>query len=536
MRRRQENIEAGEGGYTKSFFRVTVLPSATDLWFDPLFYSDRLIVVNPAGDVGVVTLWSNTEQAHKVLARAGVDVSAESSRIAVIGNLFGNGLPEMLRNLLWNPQIQCLVVMGQDLSGSRQELIHFFEFGIEPVDYLGTPSHRVVGTNRIIDGMVTPDMFERPMRLVALGVLSDPETAAGVKRTIDSLPRLDGAELARRNVPIPKVEAQRFPSEPRNHNILRRTPLEAWRELIFRLVRFGHRNKLRKGDKIELQNVKVVIEEPDEEEAQALGEYGFSLDHFHEYQERILDGRKPQDLVYTYGNRLRGYFEIDGEPIDGLQIMVERLRGDPESRHAYMTLWDNRTNLVSGTHCPCLVSIFFRKFEGRLTLTATFRTHNAMDAWLENVYGLIAIQQFVAEGAEMERGAITVFSHSISVDAAVLEKAKSIAKSKTTDHVMNRETGKTDLRFDPNGEFTVTVDQEAGEIVVQHSWRGARIHEYRSTTAEGMENQLARDAALSEISHALYLGREIAKKEAQLKAAQKTEARATGGAARRDGA
>ena len=118
----------------------------------------------------------------------------------------------------------------------------------------------------------------------------------------------------------------------------------------------------------------------------------------------------------------------------------------------------------------------------------------------------------------MQPGALTVFSHSISIDAAVLDKAKSIAKSKTTDHVVNRETGKIDLRFDPNGEFTVTVDQEAGEIVVQHSWRGAKISEYRATTAEAIENQLARDAALSEISHALYLGREMARKEAQLKA------------------
>ncbi len=507
-------------GYTKDFSRVTALSSSTDLCFDPRFFGDRLIVVNPAGDIGVVTLWSNTEQAHKMLCRADVDMSPESSRIAAIGNLFGNGLPELLRNLLWNPQIQCLIIMGQDLSGSRQELINFFELGIEAVDYLGTPSHRVIGTNRIIDGLVTPAMFAPAIRLVPLGILSDPDTAAGVKHAIDSLPKLDNEELVRRDVPIPKVEVQRFPSEPRNHNILRATPMEAWRELIFRLVRFGHRNKLRKGDKIELQNVKVVIEEPAEEDQQALDEYGFSLEHFHEYQERMLDGRKPQDLVYTYGNRMRGYFQVDGMPIDGLQIMIERLRKDPESRHAYMTLWDNPTNLVTGEHCPCLVSIFFRQFEQRLTLTATFRTHNAMDAWLENVYGLMAIQRYVATGAEMQPGAITVFSHSISVDAAVLEKAKSIAKSKATDHVINRDTGKIDLRFDPNGEFTVTVDQEAGEIVVQHSWRGAKINEYRATTAEGLENQLARDVALTEISHALYLGREIARKEAQLKAFQ----------------
>lgn len=500
---------------------MPVLPSPTDLRFDPHFFGDRLIVINPAGNVGVVTLWSNTEQARKIISQADVDLDPQSSRIAAIGNLFGNGLPELLRNLLWNPQIRCLVIMGQDLSGSRQELINFFELGIEPVDYLGTPSHRIVGTNRIIDGLVTPDMFVPPIQLVPLGLLSDPETTAALKRAIESLPESEHSELVRREVPLAKVEVQRFPSEPRNHNILRTRPIEAWQELIFRLVRFGHRNTLRKGDKIELQNVKVVIEEPIEDDQSTLAEYGFSLEHFHDYQNRMLDGSKPRDLVYTYGNRMRGYFQSDGEPIDGLRVIVERLRDDPESRHAYMTLWDNSTNLVTGKHCPCLVSIFFRRFEGKLTLTATFRTHNAMDAWLENVYGLIAIQGYVATKTDMQPGAITVFSHSISVDAGMLEKAKSIARSKTTDHVINRETGKTDLRFDPNGEFTVTIDQEAGELVVQHSWRGAKIHEYRGTTAEALENQLARDAAISEISHALYLGREIARKEAQLKSSRK---------------
>lgn len=499
---------------------MTVSLSSTDLFFDPLYFGDRLIVVNPNGDVGVVALWSNTEQARKIISQAGVDLDAASSRIVAIGNLFGNGLPELLRNLLWNPQIRCLIIMGQDLSGSRQELINFFERGIEAVDYLGTPSYRVIGTNRIIDGMVTPEMFPQPMKLVPLGLLSNPETAAGLRRAIDSLPRMESSELPRVPVPIPKVEVQRFPSEPRNHNILRARPIEAWRELIFRLVRFGHRSKLRKGEKIELQNVKVVIEQPIDDEEETLREYGFSLQHFREYQQRMLDGRKPQDLVYTYGNRMRGYFQVDGQPIDGLQIMVDRLKEDPESRHAYMTLWDNSTNLVTGQHCPCLVSIFFRRFEGRLTLTATFRTHNGMDAWLENVYGLKAIQTYVGVGANMQPGALTLFSHSISVDAALLDKAKSIARSKTTDHVTNRETGKIDLRFDPNGEFTVTVDQDAGEIVVQHSWRGAKINEYRATTAEALEIQLARDVAMTEISHALYLGREIARKEAQLKASR----------------
>ncbi len=46
-----------------------------------------------------------------------------------------------------------------------------------------------------------------------------------------------------------------------------------------------------------------------------------------------------------------------------------------------MALWDNARDLTVKEGRPCLVSLFFRKFEGKLTLSATFRTHNAMDAW-----------------------------------------------------------------------------------------------------------------------------------------------------------
>ena len=45
-----------------------------------------------------------------------------------------------------------------------------------------------------------------------------------------------------------------------------------------------------------------------------------------------------------------------------------------------------------------------------------------------------------------------------------------------------------------------------------------KLHEYRGKSAEEIERQLARDVAVSEISHALYLGREIARREVEMKA------------------
>lgn len=493
------------------------------LTFRPLYYAERLSVINPSGDVGVCTLWSKVESAQKILQEAGVDLEPSSSRVAVIGNLYGNGLPQMLRNLLHNPQIRYIVILGKNLSGSREWLVNFFAHGLEEVEFLGAKAYRIRHTTRTIDGCVEPADFPHAIDFHVLGDLTDEATKPALKGYFDRLPPFvpyDGPRIE--PPPVPEPAITRYPSEPRAHTIVRATPMEAWSELIFRIHRFGHRNLVAKKGaqegRVELQNVKVILEDPREESAEILQSYGFSLEKFRDYQRRILDPVKPPDLGYTYGNRLRNHFQYKGRMVDSLEVAAQRLREQPESRHAYITLWDNARDLVEGHDCPCFVTAFFRRFEGKLTLTATFRSHNAMEAWPENVYGLMAIQRFVAGRAGMEPGPITVISHSISIDLPSLAKAKRIADAKETDDVYDSATGKYSPRMDPNGEFTTTYDRATWELVVEHSFEGMKLTEYRGKSAEEIERKLARDVALSEISHALYLGREIARKEAEMKA------------------
>ena len=93
--------------------------------FQPLYFADKLQIINPHGTIGVVTLWSKVDYVIERFRQAGVDLDPTTSPIAVFGNLYGNGLREMLRNLLYNPQIQVLLICGNDRSGSRRELRKF---------------------------------------------------------------------------------------------------------------------------------------------------------------------------------------------------------------------------------------------------------------------------------------------------------------------------------------------------------------------------------------------------------------------------
>ncbi|MBF0185119.1 MAG: hypothetical protein HQM06_12130 [Magnetococcales bacterium] len=495
--------------------------------FEPLYYKDRLQIINPLGDVGVVTLWTPPALIRKKLGQWGVDLQAHCSRIAVISTLYGNGLAEMLLNLLYNPQIASILIFGKDLAGSRQELLNFFTLGVEPSHYLGSAMVRIIGTEKRLDGSVLPEDFRhRPLQVVDFSQDNEETMPNRLQAFFAALPALQPCTLPRVQRTLSQPEVQWYPSHPAGHTILRHTPLEAWQEVVFRLFRFGQRRQLRKGERIELLNLKVVVEEPQVESAEVLAKWGFSLPTLQAYQQTLLDGRLSMEQPYTYGNRLRAHFQLDGQPVDGLALAIAHLREDRESRRAYLSLWDSRRDILLDVRGhPCLVSLFFRTWGESLTLTATFRTHNALDGWLRNCYGLMAIQRHVAEEVGLAIGTLTLISHSISIDPQGdgLTRAKAVAEARKSDDRVDPATGRRSMRIDPHGEFVISVDQEAAELVVHHRYQGQLLKEYRGRSSEVIEKQLARDCAVADVGHALFLGREMARWQMQLPVTKQEE-------------
>lgn len=465
--------------------------------FIPLHFGDKLRIINRTGRIGVLTLWSRIDFVEEKLRETGVDLDPATSKIGVIGNLYGNGIPHLLRNLLYNPQIRDLIICGANRSGSAEEITAFFEKGLEETTSLGEIVTRIKDTSRIIDNLVSPDAFAEKPRFLRVGDLKDQDSLHNLYNAIQSCGFDDDNPRERIEIPLPEVKISHFPSEPRACTITAEKPLDAWRELIFRLARFGHLTHLRKGDRQELQNVKVVITEPGVDDEDALQEFGFSLDDLRQYQHDMLLGPLPEDHSYTYGNRIREYFGFDA-----LSKFAKRLKDNPQDRDCYLALWDSHGD-IDADDAPCLVSIFARVYDERLTLTACYRTHNALDAWLKNIYGLIRAQEIVAEEVDIPVGALTVISHSISIDPSKYDLAERVSRAKGFS-----------VDMDPNGQFMVTVDGETGEIVLQHMNNdGFPIHEYRSAKAERIQHELARDCAVSDINHAIYLGRQLAKAE-----------------------
>ncbi len=479
------------------------------LKFEPLHFKDRLTIVNPYGAIGVVTLWSKVDYVMERFRQAGADLDPKTSPIAVFGNLYGNGLREMLRNLLYNPQIRTLLICGHDRSGSREELQKFFELGLEPVagglvryrsaePGAAVQTARIRQTRRLIDDLVRPEQFQPPPHLVWLGDPHEAGTFSGIRRFDGSAP-LPGAAAPRREIFLPEVEIQYFPGNPRGQVVVRDGILDAWKEVLYLLSRFGRRVNLAKGERLELQHVKVVVEKPRFEPDDKLRAVNLDPDRLRRYQQDLLRGEMRPDETYNYGHRLRRYFGLDT-----LAACAARLQRDPEDRKAYVTLWDNLRDLGPVTGRPCLVSLYFRKFDDKLTLSAAFRTHNAMDAYPMNLYGLMAIQAWVAARAGLRPGALVVVSHSLGLDPKELDRALLL---------IGRRPFK--VRLDPAGYFRITLDGR--DILVEHRFEDVTLKEYRGRKAERLQHEIARDAALSDINHAIYLGRQLARAEIALK-------------------
>ncbi len=481
--------------------------------FIPLFCEDRVKVINPYGTIGIITLWSGIDYIIKKLSKAGILTDKSSTPIAVVGTLYGNGLRELLRNLLYNPQIDTLIIYGRNRSGSAEELIAFFQNGIEPVEnssisYESLPDGtkpgiaKIIGTGRIIDDLVKPEMFPYPPEIFFAGEPQHEESLLKIKKILNSYSPRKGKPPERVVVPLPELKVSWYPSNPRTHTIWADDPLTAWKDLIHTIYHFGRPVVLKKGHRRELQNIKVVVEKPEPVPENLLKKYGFDPEKLAQYQKEFLSPEVSEDTTYTYGHRMMSYFKFNQ-----IESVRNRLLQDPEDRKSYMVLWDpvrdlRNSNSVSGR--PCLVSVFFRKFEDKLTLTATFRTHNALDAWLVNFYGLMALQRKVAEEVKMPVGAISVISHSISIDEAELDRAALIAEEKEFRY-----------RLDPMGYFRISID--SGEIIVEYRIDDVTLKIYRGKKAARLQHEIARDGIVSEISHAIYLGRQLERAERCLK-------------------
>jgi thymidylate synthase len=367
-------------------------------------------------------------------------IKVTNPRIAVVGSLYGAGIDVLLRNLAYNPQIIALYYTGKDRGSSLETLKKAWK------QELDLPKELMEVTKNVVFSPL-PDPIILPKR-----------TQTGARQTF-----------------LPTQPTNNLPSDIFCHSIKADKPVQVWQGLLQEVLRYGQVTQLRKGKRRELLNVSATIRHPTCEVS--------------EYTESMFNKELDADQDYTYGNRINSYFGFSF-----LDKAIELVKEDSETRKAYFTLWDNAQVQQS---CPCLVSLFFRKHKERLSLTAAFRTHNLLDAWLPNANAIAAIQKNVCDRVGVPPGFLTIFSHSLTIDPA--NEGEHRAK------ISIKKNTRVDL--DDRGFFNIRVDKD--QCVAEHFHEATLLGVYRAKNADQLCSKIKH--LIGSVSHALYIGKEIGK-------------------------
>src|SRR3954453_15941261 len=278
----------------------TAIPTAA-LRFEALYYPELVHPVNPEGDIGLITLWSPFRTVERKLREVAPELlDPGQSRLAVIANLYGNGMYAMFCNLLFNPQVSHLIAIGEGLGlGTVDEIAAFLDCGLEDAALLGKPVKRVPGTERVFPAVeeFDADRLRERVSFRYLGRLSTPGLGEELSGLVRDLPREDAVDIDRVRVELPTAVADDYayrPSEVAGHQVVRRRPLDCWEELVVRAVRFGRPVVLSNGPRLELLNTEGVSTEAGDGPPDALSEVGFDIERFRAYQRRILQPDLPE--------------------------------------------------------------------------------------------------------------------------------------------------------------------------------------------------------------------------------------------------
>ncbi|MDR2611323.1 MAG: DUF4346 domain-containing protein [Deltaproteobacteria bacterium] len=493
--------------------------------FQPAVRLRNLRLVNPLGTAALCTLWTPVPYACGLLEeKAPALLDPAASPLAVIGGLYGGGLKLMLRNLHHNPQIDTVILCGKDFSGAGEHLAGFFRGEYERTGRrlryvvpgggtreLETVVIRGRSSSCTLDESLLLPAFAEPPAVRELGSGAEGHWVDRVKGFLEGYrPRNPPPEARPAPVPVPRLETSLFPSERAGGSLVADTIAEAWAGILYRLSRFGAPAAFRKGkERRELQNFKAVVRYPSDWDPGGLAKepWNLSPEAVESYRSSIVD---PAGLLegvpYTYGSRIRSWF---GE--DLLARAARDLAGELDSRHAFVSLWDNRVD-PAAPDAPCLCSLFFRKTDGKVNLAAVFRSHNASRAWPLNCLGLLRLMELACELAnsdpgrseplELAPGSLTVLSLSLTLDEADLAEVSPVIDT----------YAKAPYRMteDPCGYFRILVDAQAGEIaVLHHAPSGDLLEEYRGKTPDELSRRLARNLAVSDLGHAMYLGSQL---------------------------
>ncbi len=489
----------------------------------PKYFKDRLIVENLNSSIGVVTLWMPKENVAEYLKK---------DTYSVCGQLYTKqGINYIIRNILANPLIQNLVMVGIDRQESGKALKGFFENGVESK----TDSNqeillwKIKGVKKaFIDGEIPKEYLDKVRKNVNFHDFRDLSLEDMAKKVSEIHKEFKNADSFCDPVTFPDPERTSPETYPSDHSVfkIRRKYIgEAWLDALKTVTRFGRRTPGMYGKVGQIANLSIVIEEEDPGDPEIYDFFNFDEKQLSLYCEGFFDRNENKEEVYTYGERIFNWSGVDQE-----EIMVEKLNRFEFDRGAMAVLWkpeaDNfppedierqEMGQTKKWRVPCLVMILGQIVDGKFDMTAVFRNNDIYGAWPLNAFALRSFQKQLADKVGKKLGLLTTISHIAEIYELNWEESLRMVKE-------NDNLGRT-CQYDPRGYYNVCLTGPEEKIIQVTFYSPEGTSELAQFSVDGTKPKAARDLCamaikdmlISDLGAACDLGRQLAKAESAAK-------------------
>lgn len=401
---------------------------------------------------------------------------SQLEHVGVIGNLyFKLGLGILIRNVLATPEITHIVVTGKDCPEREQRVGDLLLWG--EFDATAEPQ---------LNNELVEEFYKRVSLIDARNIsLHDQEalTALITALTVQPISNSVAPIIEPLRVPV----RENLPTGRSGHIIRAESVSHAHIQLLREIRTFGEltmpddRGRRRQ----ELWQLTVCLNGP--LDLSDIPHY--SEEEVMRYSDAMWNGDEPEGLTYRYGHTIRCRYG------DQLQAVISAFSLKPETYRTVISLWEPLKSLERDDE-PCLITIHPRVRNNILDMFAYIRTNEMYRGWPENAAGLRAWQSRLAAELKVELGELTITSGSAHIYDYEFD---------AVDQYLRRSRSK-DREYDPKGDWLFTKDGSL--YVAKHIYQGKIIQILEAKSSLGLERKVA--PYVSDISHALYIGRQIA--------------------------
>lgn len=420
----------------------------------PKYFRNSIAKISSDGFIGIITFWTHQNIIIKQIEKLPLDIK---NKILVIGNLYTyEGFKYVILNSFLCQQMQYLIFVGYDKNNVYDNLMKFHNN-----NYYENISNEYQN--------IFWNYFKDSHFKINLDELDN---------TLNKCTNKYNWILKSIDIPFSQQLIDSKQSEKIGF-VVRDSNLEnLWKRILTKIKLFGV-NKESDNDTSQkelLGIVSILTSSP------IIFDSMPNKDLLDSYIPQVITDKKDINLEYTYGTRLYRHNQIEN--------LIEELKQNKYSRRALALTYSSKKDSTS-KNPPCLILINFSIQLNMLYMSCYFRSQDMMNAYCLNIYALSQLHQQINKILLTQLGDLCIFTNSAHVYERDFNKL----------NMMNN----LDCQLDKRGYFIIKINDNKIEINL-YDLKNRLIKKF-----DGMSENILDELQpyISEISHALYIGKEV---------------------------